>query len=1626
MLDGVAVSAGDEISASDISSGKLTFVPFADDSGSDEYAGDTRNDGTTVVSGGVGDQEESYAQFDFSVSDGTAWSDTSATMTIDVNAVADAPDLSVGMVTYDDVTIDVNNVTATDQGFHITAYAPDGTQGIIATHTSTPEGFGVTYTNDNASGADAEIGYDSDSGQAEKLVVDFDNTVSSVDVSFAWKANSSEDNTTEDALVIFYRNGVEVGRTTDVGGSDGVDPVVTLDPGNGESFDRVEFTVPNQYDDYLIHSISFKRADEQSDSVMLSEGESISLDISSALTDTDGSESLSLRIDDVPVGAVISDGTNSFTATDTTTSVDITGWDLDKLTMTAPDISSMREDYILNVVATSTEYSNGDSASTSVPLQVTVVDNTPIVHDADVRVSEEGLDNGIADNDGANAGDDTTDNTIISGSMDFSDAKGDNLSVTLDSSSIHLTSGGEDVVWSGGDTNADGSSTLIGSANGEDVIRIDVAANGDYTVELLGAVDHPENSVEDVLNLNVGVSVTNGEETSNATLTVGIEDDMAMAGDITHNIEIPEQNTNLMFTIDTSGSMGWGVDDGNGGTIERMELVLRSVKDVINSYDDIGNVRVQITTFNYNGDSTHQTHWLTASEALDFIGDGSSGSRDPSLNPGGGTNYDEGLAEAKIGWDVDGKIPESVGNVANVMYFLSDGQPQTAGGSENSKGITNGADSDPATNEIKEWTDFVVANNINVFAVGVGSGLSDSDRQYLDPIAYDGVNDIDTQGVLVTTDSELSSTLLSTVQAPLSGNVLTGSLQADGFGADGGYFSDITIDGTTYTYNRENDTISDGTNTINGSQLSIDTAQGGHLELNFVSGEYTYQPDVHLAEGETKVESFDFTAMDNDGDQSTGTVTMNVTRAQHQVSDVAADANEVYESAMSIGTDPDDTREVVTGNLFDNDTVANGAQLNVTIAGGTTDTSVAGQITVTTKEGNTLVVNTETGDYTYTLNNPLSHTEKIATGNTINLANDTFNGNDKDGWILSKDLNNSNDRLRIDGGGDTATKTFHLGSDYAGETVTISFDAKANKNWDGGSDTLLVEIQNQQQYNDSFRKNQGRSYSFDAVADENGDITVKLTADNNSNKEDMYIDNFKIDGPEFTHTQTDSLVDSFTYTLTDLDGSTHSANLNITVHDDTPIVSDSTSVSISLPETTTTNLLLTLDVSGSMSQDVNGQTRFEIAKSALIDTINGYENQGSVNVNLTLFNTGAVNLGWQNATDAIAYLNLLTMDSNGYVYYDNNTIPGLEDGWTNYEAAIAVTDDGYGSAPSSDRTVAYFISDGEPTKEYDDDTANPSDTTDSYTQDSIDNSYVDNSYLNAWSNFINNNHISLEVIGIGNNLDKTYLDKIQVIDGKSSVIVTDETQLSDTMTSYIDSVNGTLIDADSDAGIIFGADGGHITEITYDGTTYTYDENHPIQKIDLSEGSMELNFETGEYVYTPNSNSSDQDITENFTVSVIDNDGDALNDQPLTMVIGVDSTYVYDGSSDIDAGAGFDTLIVSGDMNLDFSDTNMAQISNIEKIDLTDGTHEIDGLKLSDVIDITDGDNTLIITGDTADTLNSITNDLQMGNGASDWKFDGVTTDDSAGTNTYMYSTNDGSSTLTLVVDQNIDQSGLA
>ncbi|HEY0907188.1 MAG TPA: type I secretion C-terminal target domain-containing protein, partial [Methylophilus sp.] len=87
-----------------------------------------------------------------------------------------------------------------------------------------------------------------------------------------------------------------------------------------------------------------------------------------------------------------------------------------------------------------------------------------------------------------------------------------------------ITSHGVAISWAGSGTN-----TLVGSANGVEVIRVTVDAHGSYTMTLSGPVDHPDTTQEDVVPLNVDVTASLNGISATGTLPLSIEDDAPRA-----------------------------------------------------------------------------------------------------------------------------------------------------------------------------------------------------------------------------------------------------------------------------------------------------------------------------------------------------------------------------------------------------------------------------------------------------------------------------------------------------------------------------------------------------------------------------------------------------------------------------------------------------------------------------------------------------------------------------------------------------------------------------------------------------------------------------------------------------------------------------------------------------------------------------------------------------------------------------------------------------------------------------------------------------------------------------------------------------------------------------------------
>ncbi len=158
--------------------------------------------------------------------------------------------------------------------------------------------------------------------------------------------------------------------------------------------------------------------------------------------------------------------------------------------------------------------------------------------DSGVAVSEEGLAGGIADKTGNS---DTTDNVTASGKITVGDVDSqDTLTISLNGPA-GLTSGGAAVQWSWDAATKvlTGYTGTQGGADYKAVIDVKLTAptgstKGDwsYDVTLKAPLDHPVKGSEDLLNFQIGVTVSDGKTTTTGSLPITVEDDSPLAGDM--------------------------------------------------------------------------------------------------------------------------------------------------------------------------------------------------------------------------------------------------------------------------------------------------------------------------------------------------------------------------------------------------------------------------------------------------------------------------------------------------------------------------------------------------------------------------------------------------------------------------------------------------------------------------------------------------------------------------------------------------------------------------------------------------------------------------------------------------------------------------------------------------------------------------------------------------------------------------------------------------------------------------------------------------------------------------------------------------------------------------------------
>jgi VCBS repeat-containing protein len=668
--------------------------------------------------------------------------------------------------------------------------------------------------------------------------------------------------------------------------------------------------------------------------------------------------------------------------------------------------------------------------------------------------------------------------------------------------------------------------------------------------------------------------------------------------------------------------------------------------------------------------------------------------------------------------------------------------------------------------------------------------------------------------------------------------------------------------------------------------LTVSLATGpanGSLVLNG-DGTFTYTPNANF----NGSDSFVYTVTDTNGATANATVnlTINSVNDAPVASNVGASGNEDAAAiALTLtGTDVDGTIASVTlaslptdGLLYTNAALTTLAVTGTPYAGSAVtfyfvpnanyNGSTSFQYTVTDNQGGTDASPATVTITVLPVNDAPSGNDDVVTtaedtpiSGSV-LANDSDVEGDPMTVALATGPSNGSLVLNPDG-----TFTYTPNADFSGSDVFTYTVSDGN----GGTDTATVVI-NVTPVNDApIASNDSYSVAEDGVLTVGGDGVLG----NDSDVEGDGLTASLVSGPSngtltlnadgtFTYTPNANFngTDSFTYVAND--GLANSAPATVTINvapvTDSPVaVDDVVSVDESSPGTpnaTTINVLIVLDVSGSMDDDPDGAgpytTRLELAQAAIANMLAAYDSTGTVNALVVAFQSTATSSGWfiggNGATDATAWVNALTYG-----------------GGTNYSAAISTLQAAYGNGtPPADQTVAYFITDGVPTG---------------------GTSLSSTNTLSVWESFLQTNGIT-EAYGVAINssaFDPTALNEVAY--PNPPIIITNETDILTALPGTVSPTTST-VSGDVDANDNYGPDGpGNVLSIVIGGTTYTYNAGTnqisdgtstfagPSMTVGTPlGGQLFFNFQTGAYTYTAPTVSADS--TETFTYTITSSTG---------------------------------------------------------------------------------------------------------------------------------------------------------
>ena len=299
------------------------------------------------------------------------------------------------------------------------------------------------------------------------------------------------------------------------------------------------------------------------------EDSAIPLNINASLTDNDGSESITIEIQNIPVGAVLSDGVNAFSATELVTSIDVSEWNLDSLSITP--VANSNEDFDLVVKATSTEQANADTSSVSSILSVTV--------------------------DSVN---DTPDDISLEGDVIYENSEGG----VVGSISTHDVDVNDSHTYSVSDDHFE---VVDGKLQLKDGVSLDYESEQSIELEVT-STDSQGASITETLTINV----QNVNEAPDGINLSNLSFDENASGVIIGTVTTSDKDLNDTHTYSVSDERFEVVADGEGN----MQLKLKDGNSL--NYEKDSSVEITITSTDEAGLSTSQEFTVYVNDVNDF------------------------------------------------------------------------------------------------------------------------------------------------------------------------------------------------------------------------------------------------------------------------------------------------------------------------------------------------------------------------------------------------------------------------------------------------------------------------------------------------------------------------------------------------------------------------------------------------------------------------------------------------------------------------------------------------------------------------------------------------------------------------------------------------------------------------------------------------------------------------------------------------------------------------------------------------------------------------------------------------------------------------------------------------